>query len=229
MLFAMRVLIIEDDRETAAQLQSSLKDVGHDAEHAADGVTGLKRARAEAYDALIVDRMLPGMDGLSLVRALRAEGGRVPVLFLTALGEVDERVAGLEVGGDDYLAKPFAFAELLARLQAVVRRREAPPAGSLLKVADLELDRLAREVRRAGRSVTLQAREFRLLECLMLHAGQVVTRTMLLEEVWGYRFDPQTNVVDVHVSRLRSHIDAEGLAPLLHTVRGAGYCLREPD
>lgn len=223
----MRVLIIEDDQEAAEQLLTGLRDSGHEAEHAADGVTGLARARAGSFDALVVDRMLPGLDGLSLVRTFRAQGGQVPALFLTALGEVDERVAGLEGGGDDYLAKPFALPELLARLQAIVRRRA--PAQNVLKVGDLELDRLARQVRRAGRPVALQAREFSLLECLMLHAGEVVTRAMLLKEVWGYRFDPQTNVVDVHVSRLRAHIDAEGGTPLLHTVRRAGYCLREPD
>jgi|SRR5215469_17328860 len=221
----MRVLVIEDDQETATQLVAGLKDSGHEVEHAADGLAGLARARAGAFDALIVDRMLPGLDGLSLLRQLRQGGAAVPALFLTALGDVDQRVAGLDGGADDYLAKPFSFSELLARLQAIVRRRA--PAESLLKVADLELDRLAREVRRAGKPVTLQAREFRLLECLMLHAGEVVTRAMLLQEVWGYRFDPQTNVVDVHVSRLRARIDGEGRAPLLHTVRGAGYCLRE--
>lgn len=225
----MRVLIIEDDADTAMQLKSALEDSGHQAEHAADGTAGLRRARKESYDALIVDRMLPGMDGLSLVRALREDGRDVPVLFLSALGQVDERVVGLEGGGDDYLVKPFAFTELLARLQAIVRRREAQTADTRLRVADLELDRLKREVHRGGRAVPLQAREFRLLECLMLHAGQVVTRAMLLQEVWGYHFDPQTNVVDVHVSRLRARIDGDAQTPLLHTVRGTGYCLREPD
>jgi two-component system OmpR family response regulator len=225
----MRVLIIEDDADTAMQLKSALEDSGHQAEHAADGTAGLRRARKESYDALIVDRMLPGMDGLSLVRALREDGRDVPVLFLSALGQVDERVVGLEGGGDDYLVKPFAFTELLARLQAIVRRREAQTTDTRLRVADLELDRLKREVHRGGRAVPLQAREFRLLECLMLHAGQVVTRAMLLQEVWGYHFDPQTNVVDVHVSRLRARIDGDAQTPLLHTVRGTGYCLREPD
>lgn len=222
----MHVLIIEDDPETAEQLLAGLRESGHDAEHAADGIVGLERARAGSFDALVVDRMLPGVDGLSLVRTLRAQGSQVPALFLTALGDVGERVAGLDGGGDDYLAKPFALSELLARLQAIVRRRA--PADSVLKVGDLELDRLAREVRRGGKSVPLQAREFRLLECLMLHAGETVTRAMLLKEVWGYHFDPQTNVVDVHLSRLRSRVDVEGAVPLLHTVRGVGYCLREP-
>ena len=225
----MRVLIIEDDADTATQLVSALEDSGHKAEHAADGVAGLQCARDGDYDALIVDRMLPGMDGLSLVRTLRAEGRDVPALFLSALGQVDERVTGLEGGGDDYLAKPFAFTELLARLQAIVRRREAQPSVTRLSVADLEIDRLKREVRRGGEAVPLQAREFLLLECLMLHAGQVVTRAMLLKEVWGYDFDPQTNVVDVHMSRLRARIDGDARTPLLHTVRGTGYCLREPD
>jgi two-component system OmpR family response regulator len=225
----MQVLIIEDDAETAAQLRQSLADSGHRADHAADGPSGLERARAGRYDALIVDRMLPGLDGLSLVQRLRESGSSVPVLFLTALGQVDDRVTGLSGGGDDYLAKPFAFAELLARLEAIVRRHGAPETQTLLRVADLELDRLKREARRDGHTVPLQAREFRLLECLMLHAGQVVTRAMLLEQVWGYRFDPQTNVVDVHMSKLRAKLDAGGALPLLHTVRGAGYCLREPD
>jgi two-component system, OmpR family, response regulator len=225
----MRVLIIEDDAETAAQLASALEGSGHQAKHAGDGESGLALARAGGHDALVVDRMLPKLDGLSLVRRLRAEGHGVPVLFLTALDQVDDRVSGLEGGGDDYLVKPFAFSELLARLQALLRRREAPSAETRLRVADLELDRLKREVRRSGKPVTLQAREFRMLEYLMLHAGQVVTRAMLLQEVWGYHFDPQTNVVDVHVSRLRSRIDGDGQTPLLHTVRGTGYCLREPD
>jgi len=225
----MRVLIIEDDADTAAQLATALEGSGHQTEHAADGERGLERARAGGHDALIVDRMLPKLDGLSLVRTLRAEGRGVPVLFLTALDQVDERVSGLEGGGDDYLVKPFAFSELLARLQALLRRRGAEAAETRLKVADLELDRLKREVHRAGKPVTLQAREFQMLEYLMLHAGEVVTRAMLLQEVWGYHFDPQTNVVDVHVSRLRSRIDGDGQAPLLHTVRGTGYCLRDPS
>lgn len=225
----MRVLIIEDDADTAAQLATALEGSGHQTEHAADGERGLERARAGGHDALIVDRMLPKLDGLSLVRTLRAEGRGVPVLFLTALDQVDERVSGLEGGGDDYLVKPFAFSELLARLQALLRRRGAEAAETRLKVADLELDRLKREVHRAGKPVTLQAREFQMLEYLMLHAGEVVTRAMLLQEVWGYHFDPQTNVVDVHVSRLRSRIDGDGQTPLLHTVRGTGYCLRDPS
>ncbi len=221
----MRLLIIEDDAETAAYLAKGLQESGHAVECAATGPVGLERAQAAAHDVLIVDRMLPGLDGLSLVRKLRAEGNATPVLFLTALADVDDRVTGLQGGGDDYLAKPFAFAELLARLEAIVRRRGTPTGEMLLKVADLELDRLKRSVKRAGQAIALQAREFRLLEYLMLHASQTVTRTMLLEQVWGYHFDPQTNVIDVHMSRLRTKIDKHSARPLIHTVRGAGYRL----
>ena len=222
----MHVLIIEDDHETSAQVRQGLRDAGHDVEQAFDGETGLALASEGRFDALIVDRMLPGLDGLALVKSLRQSGHDAPVVFLTALSGVDERVTGLEGGGDDYLAKPFAFVELLARLQAIVRRRNTAAPATLLRVGDLELDRLKRGVQRAGREVILQSLEFTLLECLMLHAGEVVTRTMLLKEVWGYDFDPQTNVVDVHVSRLRTKLDEGGAVPLLHTVRGAGYTLR---
>ncbi|MGH8278599.1 MAG: response regulator transcription factor [Gammaproteobacteria bacterium] len=224
----MHLLIIEDDAETAANLLHGLQESGHAAEHRADGPGGLEAAQTNDYDALVVDRMLPGLDGLSLVRQLRAAGNSTPVLFLTALADVDDRVTGLQSGGDDYLTKPFAFVELLARLDAIVRRRGAPAAAMNLKVADLEMDRLKRSVRRAGQTVALQAREFRLLEYLMLHAGQTVTRSMLLEQVWGYHFDPQTNVIDVHMSRLRTKIDKRTAQPLIHTLRGIGYCLREP-
>lgn len=225
----MHILIIEDDAETAAYLATGLHESGHEAEHAATGPEGLERAQSSDYDALIVDRMLPGLDGLSLVRRLREAGNATPVLFLTALAEVDDRVIGLQSGGDDYLAKPFAFAELLARLEVIARRRGQQAPEMTLRVADLEMDRLERSVTRGGRLIRLQVREFRLLEYLMLHAGQVITRTMLLEQVWGYHFDPQTNVIDVHVSRLRSKLDVDSAKPLLHTVRGVGYCLREPD
>lgn len=225
----MRVLIIEDDLETAAQLVKGLDDSGHESDHAATGPEGLQRARGGGYDVMVVDRMLPGLDGLSLVRELRADGDDTPVLFLTALADVDDRVAGLKSGGDDYLAKPFALAELLARMEAIARRHGRPSADMLLKLGDLEMNRLERRVTRGGRPIALQPREFRLLEYFLLHAGQVVTRTMLLEHVWGYHFDPQTNVIDVHVSRLRSKIEIEDGPPLLHTVRGAGYCLREPN
>lgn len=229
MLCGMHILIIEDDAETAEYLARGLQEGGHVTELAADGDTGLQRARTQHYDALIVDRMLPGLDGLSLLSELRAAGNTTPALFLTALADVEDRVAGLQTGADDYLAKPFAFAELQARLDAIVRRRDAPATATLLNVADLQLDRLQRRVTRAGRVINLQAREFRLLEYLMQHAGQVVTRTMLLEQVWGYHFGPQTNVIDVHISRLRAKLEHDFDTPLLHTVRGAGYCLREPD
>ena len=225
----MHLLIIEDDAETAAYLMKGLQESGHVAERAATGPDGLHRAQAFGYDALIVDRMLPGLDGLSLVRELRLGGNDTPALFLTALADVDDRVIGLQSGGDDYLAKPFAFAELLARIEVIAHRRGAATADMILRVADLEMDRLKRNVKRADQSIALQAREFRLLEYLMLHVGQVVTRTMLLEQVWGYHFDPQTNVIDVHMSRLRTKIDKQSAHPLIHTIRGAGYCLREPQ
>lgn len=221
----MRVLIIEDDPETSTLICLGLRDAGHDVEQAFDGEYGLTLASGSNFDALVVDRMLPGLDGLTLVKSLRESGHDVPVVFLTALSGVDDRVTGLDGGGDDYLAKPFAFVELLARLQAIVRRRETTANATVLRVGDLELDRLRRRVHRAGREITLQSREFILLEYLMLHAGEVVTRTMLLKEVWGYDFDPQTNVVDVHVSRLRTKLDEGAATPLLHTVRGAGYTL----
>jgi len=224
----MHLLIIEDDADTAAYLINGLHESGHTAEHAATGPDGLQRAQTSGYDALIVDRLLPGLDGLSLVQKLRAAGNHTPVLFLTALADVDDRVIGLQSGGDDYLAKPFAFAELLARVQAISRRHTAA-ADMVLRVADLEMDRLKRSITRANKPIALQAREFRLLEFLMLHTGQVVTRSMLLEQVWGYHFDPQTNVIDVHMSRLRTKIDKQSARPLIHTIRGAGYCLREPN
>jgi len=224
----MHLLIIEDDADTAAYLINGLQESGHTAEHAATGPDGLQRAQTSGYDALIVDRLLPGLDGLSLVQKLRAAGNHTPVLFLTALADVDDRVIGLQSGGDDYLAKPFAFAELLARVQAISRRHTAA-ADMVLRVADLEMDRLKRSITRANKPIALQAREFRLLEYLMLHTGQVVTRSMLLEQVWGYHFDPQTNVIDVHMSRLRTKIDKQSARPLIHTIRGAGYCLREPN
>lgn len=229
MLCVMHILIIEDDAETAEYLVRGLQESGHVTEHAADGNAGLERALQHRYDVWIIDRMLPGLDGLSLLSQLRADGNTTPALFLTALADVDDRVSGLQSGADDYLAKPFAFTELLARLDAIVRRRNATATDTLLRVGDLELDRLQRRVTRAGRNISLQAREFRLLEYLMQHAGQVVTRTMLLEQVWGYHFDPQTNVIDVHISRLRAKLEHDFEHPLLHTIRGAGYSLREPD
>jgi two-component system, OmpR family, response regulator len=225
----MRVLIIEDDRDAAQYLAKGLRESGHSAEVAEDGRDGLLRAAVEPFDVLIVDRMLPNLDGLSLVQHLRKTGHATPVLFLSALGEVDDRVKGLRAGGDDYLAKPYAFSELLARIENLGRRRNQRAAATRLKVADLELDLLSRKATRAGQAIDLQPREFQLLETLMRHAGQVMTRTMLLEQVWNYHFDPQTNVIDVHISRLRQKIDRGFEPPLIHTVRGAGYCVREPE
>ena len=225
----MRVLIIEDDPEAVEYMVKGLKESGHAADHAIDGEDGFHMAQGEEYDVLVVDRMLPGLDGLSLVRRLRAEGNQTPVLFLSALGAVDDRVKGLRAGGDDYLVKPYAFSELLARIEALVRRQRPAEAQTRLRVGDLEMDLLARRVVRGGTRIELQPREFRLLEYLMKHAGQVVTRTMLLENVWEYHFDPQTNVIDVHISRLRAKIDKDFARPLLNTVRGAGYCIREAE
>ncbi len=222
----MRILIIEDDAETAAYLAKGLGESGHLVHQAHDGRAGLFMALDAEYDVMVVDRMLPGMDGLAVIQALRAARNKTPILILSALGEVDNRVQGLRAGGDDYLVKPFAYSELLARLEALARRTEAETPQTQLKVEDLEMDLLTRNVRRAGRPIDLQQREFRLLEYLMRHAGQVVTRTMLLENVWDYHFDPQTNVIDVHVSRLRRKIDKDFDPPLLQTVRGAGYVLR---
>lgn len=222
----MHILVIEDDSETAQYLRKGLGEAGHVMDHADDGEDGLHLALTNHYDALVVDRMLPGRDGLSIVETLRQKGRKVPILILSALGQVDDRVQGLRAGGDDYLTKPFAFSELLARLDALLRRGVTEQADTLLTVSDLEMDLLARSVTRGGQKISLKPREFRLLEYLMRHAGQVVTRTMLLEQVWGYHFDPQTNVIDVHISRLRQKIDKGFGAPLLHTERGAGYCLR---
>ncbi len=224
----MRLLVIEDDRETAAYINKGLREAGHVIDHAANGTDGLFMAGGGAYDALIVDRMLPGRDGLEIIRLLRATGNHTPALVLSALGSVDDRVAGLRAGGDDYLVKPFAFAEFLARVEALGRRRQQAntTAPTKVVVGDLELDLLARTVVRAGQPIALQPREFLLLECLAKQAGNVVTRTMLLEQVWDYHFDPQTNVIDVHVARLRQKIDKPFDKPMLHTIRGAGYCLR---
>jgi two-component system OmpR family response regulator len=223
----MRLLIIEDDREAADYLKKALREAGHMAEVANDGESGLAIALDESFDVLVVDRMLPKRDGLSLVSELRSRGKETPVLILSALGQVDDRVTGLRAGGDDYLAKPYAFSELLARVEVLSRRRAPNSAETVYRVGDLELDRLSHRVTRGGEEIVLQPREFRLLEYLMRHAGQVVTRTMLLENVWDYHFDPQTNVIDVHVSRLRSKIDKGFAKPLLQTVRGAGYMIRE--
>ncbi len=223
----MRILVIEDDRDVASFIRNGLVQAGCNVDHADNGKDGLFLATTEDYDALVVDRMLPGIDGLTLIRTLRASENSTPALILSALGEVDDRVKGLKAGGDDYLVKPFAFSELLARLEALERRARsrADAPATVLKAADLEMDLLRREVRRNGERIDLQPREFQLLEFLLRHAGQVVTRTMLLEGVWDYHFDPQTNVIDVHVSRLRSKIDRGFDRPLLHTVRGVGYRL----
>ncbi len=223
----MRVLIIEDDREAAAYLMKALREAGHVTEHAADGEEGQAMAEAGGYDVLVVDRMLPRRDGLAIVESLRARQDRTPVLILSALGQVDDRVRGLRAGGDDYLAKPYAFSELLARVEALARRGAGPEVETRYRVGDLVLDRLSHSVTRAGRAIDLQPREFRLLEYMMRHAGQVVTRTMLLENVWDYHFDPQTNVIDVHVSRLRGKIDKGFDRSLIHTIRGAGYMIRD--
>ena len=226
----MRILVVEDDHEVADYLKKGLEESGYTVDYAGNGHDGLYMATSETYDLLIVDRMLPGLDGLALIKALRAAGRQVPVLVLSALGEVDDRVQGLRAGSDDYLTKPFSFSELLARIEALLRRGQiSSDIVTELKVADLEMDLLARTVRRAGQEIDLQPREFRLLEYFMRHAGQVLTRTMLLEKVWDYHFDPQTNVIDVHVSRLRAKIDKNFDKPLIHTVRGAGYILRETD
>ena len=225
----MKVLVIEDDRQAASYLAKGLKEAGHVVDVANDGKEGLFLAGSEHYDVMIVDRMLPGRDGLSLVEILRATGNDTPVLFLSALGSVDDRVKGLKAGGDDYLTKPFAFSELLARIEVLVRRRSAGQPQTKLTVADLELDLLSRTVKRAGKPIELLPREFALLEFMMRNAGSVVTRTMMLENVWDYHFDPQTNVIDVHIARLRQKIDKDFSVPLIHTVRGAGYCLRAPQ
>jgi two-component system OmpR family response regulator len=224
----MRILIVEDDREAAAYLTKAFREAGHAADCAYDGLDGYAMAREGGYDVLVVDRMLPKLDGLSLIRSLREQKVDTPVLILSALGQVDDRVKGLRAGGDDYLPKPYAFSELLARAEVLARRPGSAVAGepTTYRVGDLELDRLSHRVTRDGTEIILQPREFRLLEYLMKHAGQVVTRTMLLEHVWDYHFDPQTNVIDVHVSRLRAKIDKGFGQPLIHTVRGAGYMVR---
>ena len=224
----MRILIVEDDAEAAQYLVKAFREAGHVADVARDGLAGYERARDESYDVLIVDRMLPRMDGLSLIGGLRAQKVTTPVLILSALGQVDDRVKGLRAGGDDYLSKPYAFSELLARIEALGRRKSSTNGEeTVYKVGGLELDRLAHKLTRDGREIVLQPREFRLLEYLMKHHGQVVTRTMLLEHVWDYHFDPQTNVIDVHISRLRAKIDKGFDPPLLQTVRGSGYTIRD--
>jgi two-component system OmpR family response regulator len=225
----MRILVIEDDQEAAAYMVKGLRESGSVVDHAADGKQGLIMAASGGYDTLIVDRMLPGMDGLSIIKTLRSTGDKTPVLILSALGEVDDRVKGLRAGGDDYMTKPYAFAELLARIESLLRRGKIESANTRLYVGDLEMDLVARTVRRANKVIDLQPKEFALLEYLMRHAGHIVTRTMLLEKVWDYSFDPQTNVIDVHISRLRQKIDKGFDKALLHTIRGAGYSLNDSN
>jgi len=224
----MRLLIVEDDAEAAAYLTKAFREVGHVADHAPDGLQGYAMAEGGGYDVLVVDRMLPRLDGLSLIRSLREQKDDTPALILSALAQVDDRVKGLRAGGDDYLPKPYAFSELLARVEVLSRRRGAPASEpTVYRVGELVLDRLAHRVTREGQEIVLQPREFRLLEYLMKHAGQVVTRTMLLENVWDYHFDPQTNVIDVHVSRLRAKVDKGFEHAMIHTIRGAGYMVRD--
>ena len=224
----LKILLVEDDTEMANHILHVLHEHGHEVEVSHDGHTGLARARSGEHAALIVDRMLPGMDGLSLVRQLRSEGSRIPVLFLTTMNGLNDRVEGLEAGADDYLAKPFAFAELLARVNAITRRVDAKDAGepTRLHLADLEMDLIRRTVQRGGKAIEVQPQEFRLLEYLLRNAGRVVTRTMLLENVWDLHFDPRTNIVETHLSRLRSKVDRGFDLELIHTLRGVGYVLR---
>jgi two-component system, OmpR family, response regulator len=224
----VKILVIEDDQETADYVARGLREQGHTVDHVADGRDGLFRAGDAPYDVLIIDRMLPGIDGLALVRMLRESDIRTPVLFLTALGGVGDRVRGLDAGGDDYLAKPFAFAELLARVNALARRPPLVEVQTVLRAGDLEMDLLKRAVVRGGKEIDLQPREFQLLEYLLRNAERVVTRTMLLEAVWDFHFDPKTNIVETHISRLRSKLAQWGGPELIHTVRGAGYALRAP-
>jgi two-component system OmpR family response regulator len=227
----VKLLIIEDDEAAAGSLKLGLVEAGYAVELAHDGERGLRQAQAGDHDLWVIDIMLPGRDGLSVLKELRDQGRRTPALILSALGKVDDRVEGLRAGGDDYVVKPYAFAELLARIEALLRRSRSFGGGpeTVLELADLKMDLLSRSVTRGGQDIDLQPREFRLLEYLMRHAGQVVTRTMLLENVWEYFFDPQTNVVDVHISRLRQKIDKSFATPLLHTVRGSGYILRQEE
>lgn len=223
----MRLLVIEDDRHAAEFLLKGLREAGHTVDHVANGQDGMFLATTEPYDAIVLDRMLPKVDGLTILRTLRASKISTPVLVLSALGDVDDRIDGLRAGGDDYLVKPFAVGELLARLDALQRRTQPVPSQSetVLRVADLEMNLLKRTVKRDGRLIDLKPKEFLLLEYLMRHADQVVTRTMLLEGIWNYDFDPKTNVIDVHISNLRGKIDKGSMTPLIHTVRGAGYLL----
>ncbi len=225
----MRILAIEDDATVAGFLKKRLGEDGHRVDHAADGQDGLRLASANDYEVMIVDRMLPGLDGLTVIQTVRSGGDQTPILILSALGEVDDKVRGLKAGGDDYLVKPFAYSELMARVESLVRRFSSREERTSLQIADLKMDLLSREVSRDDQDIDLKPREFLLLEYLMRHAGQILTRTMLLEAVWDYHFDPQTNVIDVHISRLRQKVDRAFDQPLIHTIRGAGYVLRAPQ
>jgi two-component system OmpR family response regulator len=225
----MKLLLVEDDKDVATYVKRALSEAGHTVDMANSGRDGLLLAAAEPYDVMVLDRMIPQIDGLAILRTIRASGVKTPVLLLTALGGIDDRVEGLEAGADDYLVKPFAIAELLARVNALARRPPPNDAATALNVADLEMNLLKRTVRRGRERIDLQPREFQLLEYLMRHAGRVVTRTMLLESVWDFHFDPKTNIVETHISRLRAKLARGGGSELIHTVRGAGYCLREPD
>ncbi len=221
----MKILLIEDDAEAAKYLQKGLREHGHVVDHAEQGKDGLFLATTEKYDAMIIDRMIPEVDGLAIVQTLRASGNETPIILLTALDKVDEKVKGLKAGADDYLAKPYSFTELMARLDTITRRKSGEKTQTKLTCGDLEMDLLTRSVRRGGKDIDLQAREFSLLEYLLRNSGQVVTRTMLLEHVWDYNFDPQTNVIDVHISRLRQKIDKGFDKSMIQTLRGAGYKL----
>ena len=224
----MKILLIEDDRSTADYVAGGLSEDGHDLDHAVSGPIGLELACTREYDVMVIDRMLPGLDGLSIVRALRSGGKDTPVIFLTSVSGIDDRVEGLEAGADDYLVKPFAFSELLARIHALGRRAPSRKEETVLKVGDLEMNLIARTVSRAGKPIELQPREFRLLEYMMRNRGRVLTRTMLLERVWDFHFDPKTNVVETHVSRLRAKVDRPFPAEMIRTIRGAGYVLNVP-
>ncbi|TCS05397.1 winged helix-turn-helix domain-containing protein [Rhizobium sp. BK418] len=224
----MRILVVEDDKKTADYVTQGMMEAGHVCDIVGDGRDGLYQATREQYDVLVVDRMLPGLDGLSLIKAVRAAKIGTPAIFLTSVSGVDDRVEGLEAGGDDYLTKPFAFSELLARVNALARRPPVRDEKTVLRVADLELDMIRRQVTRQGQTIELQPREFTLLEVLMRDEGRVLTRTMLLERVWDFHFDPKTSVVETHISRLRAKIDRPFDVPLLHTVRNTGYSLHAP-
>jgi two-component system OmpR family response regulator len=223
-----RILVVEDDPETSGQLVDSLTTNGYQVDVAANGNDGLSRGRSSEYAVITIDRMLPDIDGITVMRHLREEGIATPILIISALGEIDDRVRGLRAGGDDYLVKPFAFAELLARVEALARRSTTVVKETVLRVGDLEMDLVSRTVSRAGREIKLLPREFQLLEYLVRHEGRVVPRAMLLQHVWDLHFDPTTNIIDVYVGRVRRKVDGQQAYPLIHTVRSVGYCVRAP-